>query len=61
MFERPHHRRIAQVLTLARDVRAAIDTLRQRPGRLDACLQALQITLPKAVVWAHIRRLGKGL
>ena len=45
---------------IARDLCAAIDTLRQRPGRLEVCLQALQIALPKAAVWGRIRRLQRG-
>lgn len=39
------------------DLRAAIDALHHRPGRLETCLQAMQMTLPKAVVWGQIRRL----
>jgi hypothetical protein len=40
------------------DLAKAIDRLRERPGRLEACRQALRMsTVPAAVLWARIRRL----
>ena len=40
------------------DLDKAISRLRERPGRLDACRQALRMgTVPAAVLWARIRRL----
>ena len=40
------------------DLAKAINRLRERPGRLDACRQALRMTaVPAAVLWARIRRL----
>lgn len=40
------------------DLDKAIKRLRERPGRLDACRQALRMgTVPAAVLWARIRRL----
>ena len=40
------------------DLHRALTALRQRPQRLDQCLAALSITVPKAVVWTRIRRLA---
>jgi len=40
------------------DLAKAIGRLRERPGRLDACRQALRMgAVPAAVLWARIRRL----
>jgi hypothetical protein len=40
------------------DLAKAITRLRERPGRLDACRQALRMhAVPAAVLWARIRRL----
>lgn len=43
-----------------RDLGKAIDNLRKRPHRLDACVQALGITVSKAVLWQRIRSLPAG-
>jgi hypothetical protein len=39
------------------DLVKAIGRLRLREGRLDRCLEQLQVSVPKAVVWKHLRRL----
>jgi len=40
------------------DLRKAIQTLRERPHRLDHCMQAMRMTtVPKALVWKRIRAL----
>jgi hypothetical protein len=45
---------------VARDLARAIQRLRERPGRLDACMQAMRITtVPKALLWQRIRTLEK--
>ena len=37
----------------------AITDLRERPHRLDKCMQTMRMTtVPKAVLWARIKRLG---
>lgn len=36
-------------------LRKAVDQFRERPQRLDRCLEALQIELPRASVWQAIR------
>jgi len=43
------------------DLGKAIDRLQQQPERLDRCMQALAIELPKVIVWQKIRALRKGL
>jgi hypothetical protein len=44
------------------DLAKAISHLRDRPHRLDECVAAMGMTqLPKAVLWARIKALGKGL
>lgn len=43
--------------SIERDLRAAVDALGRRPGRLERCLHALQMTTPLAVVWGRIKRL----
>jgi len=40
------------------DLRAAIQALRERPGRLEHCMNALQMTMPPAQLWQRIRRLS---
>lgn len=39
------------------DLVKAIGRLRTREGRLDRCLEQLQVSVPKAVVWKHLRDL----
>lgn len=41
------------------DLAKAIQDLRDRPHRLDHCMQAMKIAVPKAVLWARIRSLGR--
>lgn len=43
--------------SIDRDLAKAIDALLQREGRLERCLQAMQVTLPKALVWQRITAL----
>lgn len=48
---------------VARDLGKAIDRLQDRGGWLERCMQAMAMTLPKAVLWQKIRalrRLTKG-
>jgi hypothetical protein len=42
-----------------RDLAKAIDRLQDRQGWLDRCMQAMAMTLPKAVLWQKIRGLRK--
>jgi hypothetical protein len=42
--------------SVRRDLARAIQRLRERTGRLETCMQALSMTLPRAVVWSRIRR-----
>ncbi|MBT9551302.1 MAG: nucleotidyl transferase AbiEii/AbiGii toxin family protein [Hydrogenophaga sp.] len=44
---------------VARDLAKAIDRLQERPGWLERCMQAMAMTLPKAVLWQKIRSLRK--
>lgn len=46
---------------IVRDLDKAIQSLQDRPGRLDRCLKALDIKLPKALLWDRIRRLRRAL
>ena len=42
------------------DLAKAIQDLRERPHRLDQCMQAMRITaVPKAVLWQRIKALGR--
>lgn len=44
------------------DLAKAIADLRERPHRLDQCMQAMRMTsLPKAVLWKRIKALGAAL
>lgn len=50
--------RVAYGDAIELDLHKAIDRLRQRPLRLDECMQALKITtVPKAVLWMRIKSL----
>jgi hypothetical protein len=41
------------------DLRKAIQALRERPHRLDRCMQAMRMTtVPKALLWKRIKALG---
>jgi 2-polyprenyl-6-methoxyphenol hydroxylase-like FAD-dependent oxidoreductase len=44
---------------VARDLAKSIDRLQERQGWLDRCMQAMAMTLPKAVLWQKIRALRK--
>ena len=39
------------------DLRNAVQGLRERPHRLDHCMRALRMTLPKALLWKRIKAL----
>lgn len=43
------------------DLEKAIHQLKQRQGWLERCMQALSMTLPKALVWQRVRNLHKAL
>lgn len=45
--------------SVVRDLAKAIDRLQERVGWLERCMQAMAMTLPKAVVWQKIRALRK--
>lgn len=44
---------------VSRDLGKAIDRLQERHGWLERCMQAMAMTLPKAVLWHKIRTLRK--
>ena len=46
---------------IARDLGRAIDKLQSRHDWLERCMQAMAISLPKAVLWANIRALRRVL
>ena len=46
---------------IRRDLDKAINRLKTRPDLLDRCMQAMAMTLPKAVVWGQIRKLCRVL
>jgi hypothetical protein len=41
------------------DLAKAIDRLLSRPGRLERCMQMMQMTVPKALLWKRIKALVK--
>jgi hypothetical protein len=44
--------------SIEKDLRKAIETLRERPHRLDECMSALKMdSIPKALLWKRIRAL----
>lgn len=43
------------------DLEKAIQRLQHRQGWLERCMQALAMTLPKALVWQRVRALRRGL
>jgi hypothetical protein len=43
------------------DLSKAIQQLKQRPDRLERCMNAMEITLPKAVLWSNLRALRRVL
>ncbi|MQY28873.1 hypothetical protein NRB56_44580 [Nocardia sp. RB56] len=51
--------RIAYGDAIERDLTKAVRALRDRPGRLDQCMRAMEITtVPKALLWKRIRALA---
>lgn len=46
---------------VVRDLVQAIEHLQSRPGRLERCMQAVRIEMPKAVLWQRVRRLRRAL
>jgi hypothetical protein len=46
--------------SIERDLVAAVETLRRHPEKLDESMRALQMTVPKALVWERIRALMGG-
>jgi hypothetical protein len=46
---------------VARDLAKAIERMQNRQGWLERCMQAMGITLPKAVLWSKIRVLRRAL
>lgn len=53
--------RMAYGDSVLRDLAAAVDNLRTRPGRLDRCMQAMKMRLPRAVLWDRIRKLERAV
>lgn len=47
--------------SICRDLEKAIDKLQTRHGWLERCMQAMAISLPKAVLWERIRALRRVL
>jgi len=43
------------------DLANAIGQLKRRQGRLERCMQAMNMQVPKAVLWQKIRALGRVL
>ena len=46
--------------SIDRDLVAAVERLRRNPDKLDECMRALQMSVPKALVWERIRALTAG-
>lgn len=44
--------------SVATDLAKALDRLMTRPGRLERCMQMMQMTLPKALVWQRLQALA---
>lgn len=47
--------------SVARDLGRSIDRLQERHGWIERCIQAMAVTMPKAVLWQKIRTLSKHL
>lgn len=45
--------------SITRDLAKAIDYMRVREGWLERCIQAMQMDIPKAVLWSKVRKLQK--
>ena len=56
-----HKAREAYGSSVARDLARALAALRERPGHLEQCMQALSITLVPALLQQHVRRLSQRL
>lgn len=50
---------LAYGASVVRDLAKAIDRLQGRAGWLERCMQAMAMTLPKAVVWQRVRALRR--
>ncbi len=50
---------LAYGASVVRDLAKAIDRLQERAGWLERCMQAMAMTLPKAVVWQRVRALRR--
>ena len=46
---------------VARDLAKAIDRLQGRQGWLERCMQAMAMTLPRALLWQKVRALRRVL
>lgn len=46
---------------IVRDLERTIERLQNRPDRLDRCMQAMAMSLPRAVLWTKIRALRRAL
>jgi hypothetical protein len=46
---------------VASDLAKAIDRLQAREGWLERCMQAMAMTMPKAVLWQKVRALRRVL
>ena len=45
--------------TIEADLAKAIAHLLDRPGRLEHCMKAMRVSVPKALLWEHIKALSK--
>jgi len=52
IFARPHHQRIAKVL---KAINAQL--LKERDGLLERCMVAMDMSVPKALLWQNISKL----
>ncbi len=59
--EAMHKAEQAYGAAVARDLAKAIERMQNRQGWLERCMQAMGITLPKAVLWSKIRALRRAL
>jgi hypothetical protein len=46
---------------VARDLTKAIDRLQERKDWLERCMQAMAMTMPRAVLWQKVRSLRRVL
>ncbi len=46
---------------IRRDLARALEKLKTRPGRLERCMEAMAMTLPKALLWQKLHDLGQKL